>query len=569
MENKVDLKHRIRVAMGQEPADILFRNGRVVSTFTEEIIATDLAVARGKIVALGHVENAENIVDLHGAYLCPALIDAHIHIESSMLSPEGFAEAVTIHGTGAVVSDPHEIVNVFGLKGLKYMLDASKNLPLDIFYGIPSCVPATHMETSGGEIKAQDIRRAFELNPDTPVLSELMNYPGVFLGIDEVLDKICVARELGLNIDGHSPMLSGKELNAYLNARILTDHECATAEEALEKLRRGMYVLMREGSAARNLKDLIPVLSDRTAHRVCIASDDRHPDDLLHKGHLDFTWREMIRHGIDPVRALRLLSLNAALVYRMDDRGGLGVGYRADFFIVDDLEHPVVKTVYHGGVKVAENGAILTPIPRHDTAGVTSSVHLPANLSECLQKFPKQGAVRVIGIVEGQLVTESLQGKVEDVREGDLCYLAVVERHGKNGGVGLGFVKGLGLARGALASTVAHDHHNLILAGKSLADMEAAARAAERMGGGFVLVSGGEVKASVSLPIGGIMSPRSAKEVAASLDTMDRVLKDMGVPLHSPFMVLSFLALSVIPHLKLTDMGLVDVDRFEIVPLVP
>ena len=568
METKQDLKHRIRVAMDQEPADTLFVNGKIVSTFTEEAFAADMAVAKGKVVAFGHVTKAKTTVDLKGAYVCPALIDSHIHIESSMVTPEGFAEAVVPHGTGATVSDPHEIVNVFGLKGLEYMIKASAGLPLEIFYTIPSCVPATHMETSGGVLKAKDIVKAYELNRTAPALSEMMNYPGVFFGDDEVLEKICVAQSLGLNVDGHSPMLMGKELNAYLNARIHTDHECTTVDEARAKLRRGMYVLMREGSAARNLSGLIGILSDRTAHRLCIASDDADPYELSHDGHLDRVWRMLIAAGVDPIRALRLMSLNPATVYRMADRGGLGIGYRADFFITESLTQPVVRSVYHDGVHVAENGQLLKAIPRQDAKEVMASVHLPANFSDALKNYPKSGKVRVIGVLEGQLVTESLTENAAEIGKKDIAYLAVVERHGKNGNVGLGYITGLGIKAGALASTVAHDHHNLLLAGKNIKDMEVAAKAVEKMGGGFALVKDGEVKASVPLAVAGIMSLKTAKDVAKELHTLEDACKSVGITGKSPFMVLSFMALSVIPHLKLTDMGVVDVDKFAIVPLL-
>ncbi len=562
-----ELRHCIQVAMGQKPADVLFQNVKVVSTFTEEIIPTDVAIAAGKIVALGHVKEAKTIVNGQGAYLCPALMDAHIHIESSMLTPEGFAEAVVVHGTGAVVSDPHEIVNVFGLKGLEYMLKASKDVPLDIFYGIPSCVPATHMETTGGTINAQDIRAAYKLNPQTIALSEMMNYPGVYLCLDDVLEKVSVAQELGLSIDGHAPMLMGKELNAYLNARILTDHECSNPQEAKEKLQRGMYVLIRQGSAAHNLKDLLAILNDQTVHRIAIASDDRHPNDLLNQGHLDYTWREMIRLGVHPIRALRTMTLNPALIYGLRDRGGIGIGYRADFMLVRDLSNPTASAVYHQGILVAQDGELVQPITRQSAHDMMSSVHLPPNLHQALEKFPTQGKVRAIGIIPGQLVTENAQAFAQDVHSQDLAYLAVVERYGKNGNVGLGFVKNFGLQQGALASTVAHDHHNLILLGKSLADMEVAAHAIEKMGGGFALVKNGQVLASVPLPIGGLMSNQNARTIAKALSDMDQAIHQIGVQLPSPFMMLSFLALSVIPHLKLTDKGLVDVDRFTIVPL--
>lgn len=566
MEKKEDLKHRIDVAMGRQPADTLFVNCKVISTFTEEILDTEVALASGKIAALGYVKEAKEVVDLNGAYLSPSFIDSHIHVESSMLTPEGFAEAVVPHGTGMTISDPHEIVNVWGLDGMKYMLEASKNIPIDILYTIPSCVPATHMETAGGIITADDIKFAYELNKKTPALSEMMNYPGVYFGDDSVLDKICAAKDLGLLIDGHSPTLEKNYLNAYLNASIATDHECMGAKEAMVKLRRGMYVLMREGSAARNLKDLVSILDDKTVHRLCIASDDRHPDDLKNKGHLDYTLQCLIRYGVDPVRAIRLMTLNTATLYRLGDLGGIAPGFRANLAVIDNLENPKILSVYHNGKKVAENGALIEPLERVKPK-TRVSVTLPENLEEKLGGFPESGNVRVIGIIEGQLLTENIVCDAKEVVDGDLAYLAVIERHGQNGRVGIGFVKGLGLKSGALASTVAHDSHNLIIAGKNRDDMLVAAKSIEKLEGGFVVVNNKEVKASLPLDVAGLMSTCNVNAVCNSLEKLQEATKELGITLESPFMVLSFLALPVIPHLKLTDQGLVDVDQFKMVDL--
>lgn len=556
------LQHRIEVAMGKCPADLLLLNAKVVSPFSEEIFLADIAIADQRIVALNHVKNAHTTIDMQGCYVCPSFIDAHIHIESSLLSPESFAEAVVIHGTGAVISDPHEIANVFGLLGLEYMQKASQNLPLDIYYNIPSCVPATSYETTGGIISAQDIRKAYQNNPNTLALSEMMNFPGVYLGLPDVLQKISTANELKLKIDGHAPMLSGKELNAYLNAGIFTDHECMTVSEAREKLQCGVYILIRQGSAAKNLRDLLPLLTDSTVHRIAIVSDDRHPDDLVMYGHLDHIWREMILLGVSPIRALRTMTLNPALMYGLHDRGALGIGYWADFFTVEDINKPIVKDVYHHGKKIVKDGKLIHTIKRQDIQQVMSSVKLPNNLQTMLQKFPHKGKVKTIGILPGQLITQSLIANAEDVADHDLAYLAVVERYGKTGNIGLGFVQGFGLQSGALASTVAHDNHNLILLGKNLADMELAAHEAERIGGGFIFANNGQISAVVPLPIAGLMSCNSLSEVASQLAHLTDVVHHAGVTLQSPFMVLSFLALSVIPHLKLTDMGLVDVDQF-------
>lgn len=360
----MELQERIKVAMGEKEADVLFINGKVISTFTEEIYEQDVAVANGRIVSIGEKVTAKATVDLKGQYLAPSFIDAHIHIESSMLSPEGFASVVVPHGTGAVISDPHEIVNVLGIKGYEYMLEASQNLPMDIHLSIPSCVPATHMETSGAVISAEDFEHIYKLNPSTPALSELMNYPGVYFCDPDVLKKVATAQKLGLSIDGHSPMLKGKNLNGYLNASIATDHECTTAAEAYEKLRKGMYVLMREGSAARNLTALLPVLQDSTAHRLCICSDDRHPNELQEYGHLDRILRMMIHKGIDPIRAIRIMTLNPAIAYNLKNQGGIGIGYWANLVVLDNLTEPTVTKVYHKGNKVAENGKLLVEIAR-------------------------------------------------------------------------------------------------------------------------------------------------------------------------------------------------------------
>ncbi len=567
MSLKEDLRHRIDVAMGRKPADLVLKNARVVCTFSEEILETKVAIANERIVALGCDLEARETIDIQGSYLAPSFIDAHIHIESSMLSPESFAQAVVPHGTGAVISDPHEIVNVLGMEGWKYMNEAAQRLPMDIYYTLPSCVPATCMETSGTHFSWEDIARAREMYPNAPALSEMMNYPGVCFCQEDVLQKIDKSSEMGLLCDGHAPMLTGQMLQAYLNAPILTDHECVNAQEAEEKIRMGMFLLIREGSAARNLKNLVSVIKDSNVHRICIASDDRHPEDLHAQGHLDYTLRLLLSLGISFPRAIRLMTLNPALLYNLKGKGAIAPGYYADMVVLDSLAKPEVHSVYYHGKKVAEKGRLCQPvIPKSNSKD--STVHLPGNLRDALSGFPKQGKIHAIGIIPGELVTEHQTAEAQEVQKGDLAYLAVIERHGKNGNVGLGFVRGLGIQKGAIASSVAHDSHNLIVAGKSIEDMEKAAQAIANTGGGFVVVEEQKPIAIVPLPLAGLMSYESVEKISHDLRELEKAAFSLGISIAAPFMVLSFLALPVIPHLKLTDRGLVDVDTFSLIPLI-
>jgi adenine deaminase len=563
------LARRIRVARGLEPADTLFVNGKVACTFTGELLELPVAVAEGRVVALGSTHGATEVVDLRGAILAPAFTDPHIHVESSMLTPEGFAEAVVPRGTGATVSDPHEIVNVMGLAGLDYMRAAAQGLPVDLFFSIPSCVPATDMETAGAELDAAATASALDRYSDTPGLSEMMNFPGVLYGVPDVLEKIRAAHARGLPVDGHSPGLTGPGLDAYLNGGILTDHECLTADEAREKLRRGMVLFLREGSAAKNLRDLLPAVTAGNLHRVCIASDDRHPEDLMREGHLDHSLRLAVSAGLDPMWALCMVTLNPARVYGWMDRGGIAPGYRADLVVLDNLRDFGVREVWHGGMRVAERGEIIQPIPRRDASATLSSVRLPATLGAKLRAFPTSGRARVIGVEPAQIVTRNETGDLGDAGPGkDIQFAAVVERHRGTGNVGLGLLRGFNLKAGAFASTVSHDSHNLVLVGVSPSEMEAAARAVAQMGGGLAVVRDGEVKASCPLPVAGLMSQGNAREVAARLAKLHEEAKACGCALPTPFMTLAFIALPVIPSLKLTDKGLVDVDTFAPVPLL-
>jgi adenine deaminase len=573
----MELAEIIERARGDEKADLLLRNARVVNVFSHEIIETNVAIASDRIVGLGDYQARETI-DLQGRAVCPGFIDGHVHIESSMVTPAEFARAVVPHGTTSVVADPHEIANVLGIEGVRYMLDASEGLPLTVFVMAPSCVPATHLETSGAELLWNDLVPLLQ-HPRVLGLAEMMNFPGVIYGVPDVLDKIRAFAVYPL--DGHAPGLSGQDLQAYVAAGITSDHECTTLEEAREKLRLGMYVMIREGTTARNLKDLLPVVTPENARRCLFVTDDRHPADLLDEGHIDSLVRMAIRQGLDPITAIQLATLNAAERFGLHDRGAIAPGYRADLVVVADFESLRIEKVFSGGQLVAEEGRMVPGAIKEITAHVRGSVNV--NWAEVDLKIPARGQracpeqgrrAWVIGVVPDQVVTEGLSEEVKvegglavaDV-ERDILKMAVIERHQGTGNTGLGFVRGFGLKRGAIASSVAHDSHNLIVVGTDDADMMAAAHAVADMDGGLAAVENGAVRARLPLPIAGLMSDQPLEVVREEMDELLAVAQEMGSRLHDPFMTMSFLALPVIPALKLTDKGLVDVSQFKVVPL--
>lgn len=565
----MELDALIAAARGDEPADLLLKNAQLVNVFAGEIQPADIALADGRVLGWGPYE-ARHTVDLEGRFVCPGLIDAHVHLESAMVRPAEFARAVVPHGTTAVICDPHEIANVLGLEGVRYVLEASEGLPLQVYVMAPSCVPSTHMETSGAELTAADIQELWRYERVIG-LAEMMNFPGVLFRVPAVLEKIQIAGQRP--IDGHAPGLSGLDLNAYVAAGVRSDHECTVLEEAREKLNRGMHVMIREGSTARNLRALLPLVTPANARFCHFCTDDRHPDTLLREGHIDDVVRKAIAQGLDPVTAIQMATINTAHYFGLQRRGAVAPGYRADLLVLDGLEEMQVAQVYASGELVAEGGDFLPADGRLPQVPIQPSMNLdPAAVDFTIAAG--LGEARVIGVIPEQIVTEDLRlapttrdGYVVSDPARDLLKIAVVERHRGTGNVGLGLVQGMGLQRGAIASSVAHDSHNLVIVGATDADMRAATAAVADMGGGQVAVAEGEVIASCPLPIAGLMSDRPLEEVRDQVEGLTEAAHALGCGLPDPLMALSFLALPVIPSLKLTDRGLVDVDQFDFVPL--
>jgi adenine deaminase len=556
-----NVQRKLSIARGEQPAELLFKNANVVNVLSGEVYRTNVAVDDGRVIALGEYEGAK-VIDLNGSYLAPSLIDGHFHVESSMLTMPEFARAVVPHGTGAVVIDPHEYANVLGLDGIRYVLESSKNLPLDFFIMLPSCVPATQFETAGARLTADDLKLMIA-DERIAGVAELMNYPGVYLGTESELDKIQAGK--GKNIDGHAPGLRGKNLNAYVLAGVRSDHESTELAEAQEKLRLGMHILLREGSTERNLATLVPLINPQNAINCSFATDDKLAGDLVSEGHIDHCVRKSIKAGLPPVTALQVATINTARHYRLRNFGAIAPRFWADFIVFDDLQNPVVRQTYKKGVLVAENGKYvatqpaLVPQPR-------STMNLRYNATKDFDvRHDGATRIRVIEIVPNQIVTKEVieranieNGNVVPDVGRDILKLVVVERHRATGNVGVGFVRGFKLKSGALGSTVAHDAHNVVVVGTNDADISTAISELAKLQGGQVAVANGTVKAELALPIAGLVSDKPLNEVIERIAKLNAAARELGCDLEAPFMTLSFVSLSPIPELKLTDQGLID-----------
>ena len=572
---KQELKHLIDVAAGREPADLVIKNCMVVNVFTGRIVPGDIAVCGDRIAGIGSYEGRQT-VDARGKYAAPGFIDSHIHIESCYVTPEEISRLLVPHGAATIIADPHEIVNVCGIPGLDYMMEAAKDAALDIKYMLPSCVPSTSFEHAGAIVDAaqmeEPIRRDIILG-----LGEFMDYPGVISASDSVLEKLLVAKKAGKLIDGHAPSVAGLELNAYAAAGIQGDHECSTVEEMNDRLERGMYVLMRQGSACHNLRTLVKGVTPENSRRCLLCSDDRQPKTIFSEGHMDNHLRICVEEGLDPVTAIRMATLNAAECFRLHDRGALAPGYRADIVLLDDLKDFRVRKVWLGGTLCAEDGRYLPQVHRHDAAAVRGSIRLKDFSAEKFKMHLTSNKVNVIGILPGGVVTKKDTAEIRLDADGefvwqpeqDIVKVAVLERHHYTGNVACGFLKGYGIQAGAVALSVAHDSHNIIVCGVSDQEMESAVLALEKQQGGIVLVKDGQVIASMPLPIAGLMSDQSGEWVEQKLTEIhEKAFSQLGIQTGvEPVMTLCFMSLPVIPEMKLTDMGLFDVTEFHFIPV--
>ncbi len=573
---EAQLLHRLAVARGDVPADLVLANGRVLNVFTGEIIDADVALAGEYIagIAAPGAYRGNERVDLAGRYVAPGFIDAHMHLESSKLMVDAFSEAVLPTGTTSVVADPHEIANVFGMPGIHALFSAAEAVPLDYFLMVSSCVPASPFESSGSTLDASDVAEMLAGERRAIGVAELMDFPGVVAGRPGPVSKLVAARLAGRHVDGHAPGLSGLPLNAYVAAGIRSDHECTTYEEALEKRRLGVWIMIREGSAAHNLEALLPIVLRYGTTNMMLCTDDREPDELLESGHMNAVVRKAVALGCLPADAIVMATLHTARYHGLQEHGAVAPGYLADLLVLPDFIEFRPSAVYKRGRLVAADGHALEAPRVEAPAWMRASVHIPALDAAAFRIPATSDRVRVIEVNPGQLVTRS-RTETPTVRDGeivadparDLLKAAVIERHHGTGRVGLGLVTGFGLRGGALASTIAHDAHNVVVVGTDDRDMAVAVSRLAEIGGGQVAVAGGKVLDEVPCPLGGLLSDRPAAEVAAEVRRLKTTVSELGARLPAPFMAMSFLALSVIPELKLTDHGLVDTINFELVPL--
>lgn len=562
---KLDKKLRlIRVARGQEPADLVLKNATYLNVFSNDFCHGDIAVADGLIAGVGSYHGIVE-QDVSDRFVCPGFIDAHIHLESSMVSPAEFARAVVGHGTTTVITDPHEIANVCGVDGIRYMLQATEGLPLDVHFMLPSCVPATPMDESGAALDFTDIDELYD-HPRVLGLAEMMNYVGIINGDQAAVSKILASQAHHKKIDGHAPDLSGADLNAYVAAGVYSDHECSTCENALEKLRLGQFIMVREGTAARNLRALLPLLNQQYYARCMFATDDKHPSDLLHGGHIDHIIREAIASGVDPVIAIKVASHHAARYFLMNNKGAVAPGYLADLVVFDDFRSLGIQRVYKKGRLVAADGEVLPFAAPKPEAALTARVHDTFRLQPFDAASFALGDAPLIGLVGGEILSHNCGHAFGVDAAADVLKLAVLERHHATGHIGLCYLKGYGLRKGAVATSIAHDSHNIIAVGASDADLALAAGRVAQLGGGIVVAAEGKVAAEVPLPLAGLMADATLEETNRQLEAAKDAAHALGVP-HSidPFMTLSFVSLPVIPALRLTTRGVFDVAQWKYV----
>jgi len=566
----------LKEARGDSPAELVLKNCKILDVFNEELYEDNLAISSGKIIGIGDYQGRKE-VDLDGKILAPSFVDGHLHLESAMVPVEEFAKKAISLGTTTIVADPHEIANVAGLRGIKYILNKGLKMPWNFNLMLPSCVPSSKFETGGAVLNANELEKMIDYDGIFG-LGEVMDYPGVINGDNKLWEKL----DLFSNkfIDGHAPGVKGKDLNAYLQGKIKADHECTTAKEALEKLRKGMYIMIREGSVTRDLKQLLPAVNDRNFNRFLFATDDRHPGDLIKEGQINFLIKKAVKEGLDPIKAIKLATINSATALGFDDIGAIAPGYKADLVVLDNLKNFKVEKVFKDGKLVAEDQEFIAGYPKDnfEKSEEYNKIFSSVNIGEISEKdfeLPQGNKYRTMNLVSEQIVTrkdtvsfEKNPVKNEDLINKNLNKLAVVERHHQTGNVGLGLLGGFGLKRGAIATSVGHDSHNIIVVGLNKKDMLKAVREIEKMNGGIVIIENGKLINKLALPIAGLMSDKTLNEVADKLSELRKEAKKLGVQNESPFMTISFMALPVIPRLKVTDRGLFSAEKFDFVSLV-
>ena len=570
------MENIINVARGLEKADLVIKNANIVNVLSEEIYKGDIAIVDGVIAGIGENYSGEKEIDVNGAFVSPSFIDGHVHLESAMMLPKEFASVVLPAGTTTVIIDPHEISNVLGLHGISFMHEAVKNLPMDVYTMLPSCVPATPFETSGFDLNSYDLSLLID-KPWVLGLAEMMNFPGVLNLDNNVMAKLELAKSKEKRIDGHAPYLSGKDLCAYVASGVKSDHECTTPEEAIERIRLGMYVMIREGTAAKDLDALLPVLKNCNTRKCIFVTDDRHPSDL--KEHINGMVRRTVEAGVDPIKAIQVASLNTAEYFGLQNLGAIAPGYKADLLVLPDLKSFKPDIVMKNGNVIAHNGKLAIEIPQGEALAVRNSVNVrwitPEDFKISVNEPDGKIGVKALEVIPHQLITKSIETEalVEDGNaisniENDTLKICVIERHRATGNIGKGFVKGFNLKYGAIASTVAHDSHNMIVIGTNDADMYTAAVALIKCKGGKVVVKDGEIISELALPIAGLMSDREFDYVVDKCEELNQAAHSIGCELNDPFMTMGFLSLPVIPELKITDKGVFDTNKFDFIDVI-